>query len=213
MASFAFGSATTYLKICCSLLGDDQWHNEASLSLDIFTTLAKAEFCNGNVTEVGKYVDKILNQNLPIKEKADAFCVKISSCIFLEGEFANGMDVGLKALLLLGVEFPKKITKLTHAREIIKTKYMLKGLCIDGLSHHPTMEDENRLIAMNIMDRLTLSAYAANPYLFVLIVLKMVQWSVSYGVSKYSSMAFVCYGLLLCGVMCDIEGGDKFAKA
>eukprot|EP00957_Ditylum_brightwellii_P110404 8420155-Ditylum_brightwellii.AAC.1 len=35
MNSSAFGPAISYLKICSDLLGDDNWHDDANLSLDI----------------------------------------------------------------------------------------------------------------------------------------------------------------------------------
>eukprot|EP00957_Ditylum_brightwellii_P212075 15366936-Ditylum_brightwellii.AAC.1 len=212
MKSSGFGPAATYLNICMSLLGDDHWHNEATLSLDVFSTLAKAEFCNGNLKEMEKCLDEIFEQNLPIKEKIDAYSVRIHSFYFLKGEPVNAVDEGLEALSRLGVNFPKKISKLVHAREIIKTKYMMKGLCIMSLSDHPTMEDENRRIVMNMMEMLLVMTYVSNQALFVLITLKMAQWSICYGVSKHSSMAFACYGVLLCNGMGDAAGGTKFGK-
>eukprot|EP00957_Ditylum_brightwellii_P078091 5937035-Ditylum_brightwellii.AAC.1 len=111
-----------------------------------------------------KCLDEIFDQDLPIKEKADAYTVRIYSFFFLKGEPVNAVDVGLEALSQLGVKFPKKISKLVHAREMVKTKYMLKGLRIMSLSDHPTMEDGNRLIAMNIMEMLFFT-YTSDPAL------------------------------------------------
>eukprot|EP00957_Ditylum_brightwellii_P021224 1599961-Ditylum_brightwellii.AAC.1 len=122
-----------------------------------------------------KCLDEIFDQNLSIKEKTDAYSIKISSFCYLRAEPANAIDVGLEALSQLGVKFGKKISKLVLAKELIKTKHMLKGLCIMSLSDHFTMDDENRLLAMNIMDMLVAITYGSNQALFVLIILKTVQ--------------------------------------
>eukprot|EP00957_Ditylum_brightwellii_P081359 6188921-Ditylum_brightwellii.AAC.1 len=73
------------------------------------------------------------------------------------------MYVALDALSQLGVIFPKKISKLTHVKEIMKTKRKLKGLCIMGLSDHPMMEDGSKLLVMKMMEILLVITYTANP--------------------------------------------------
>jgi predicted ATPase len=66
--------------------------------------------------------------------------------------------------------------------------------------------------AIYILSSISAAAYIAAPELMLLIVLSMVNLSIKYGHCTWSAFSYACYGLILCGVVQDIELGYKFGK-
>lgn len=74
------------------------------------------------------------------------------------------------------------------------------------------MTDKTYLAAMRILSNITTLAYQADPDLYPLVPLKQVSLSVQYGNSPQSAFGYVGYGIILCGLVEDIESGYRFGQ-
>ncbi len=72
------------------------------------------------------------------------------------------------------------------------------------------MTDPRYLAMSRIMTTMRSSAYWAMPTLTPLLILKSVQLSIRHGNTSLASSIYAGYGLILCGVMDDIENGYRF---
>jgi class 3 adenylate cyclase/GAF domain-containing protein len=62
------------------------------------------------------------------------------------------------------------------------------------------------------MSKLAPAAYSAQPTLFLMIILEMVNLSITWGNCEESAFAYSNYGIILCGVLGDIEKGFQFGQ-
>ncbi|NES22604.1 MAG: PAS domain S-box protein, partial [Symploca sp. SIO3E6] len=83
---------------------------------------------------------------------------------------------------------------------------------VEELLRLPPMTDPDKLAAMRILPILSSAVYVAAPVLYPLIVLKQVQLSLEYGNTSTSAFAYATYGLILCGIVGDIEAGSQFGQ-
>ncbi len=65
---------------------------------------------------------------------------------------------------------------------------------------------------MQLLTSMCASAYLAVPPLFLLVVLKMVDLLIEYGNMMLAPFAYAAYGIILCGVVLDIEAGYQFGQ-
>jgi predicted ATPase len=74
------------------------------------------------------------------------------------------------------------------------------------------MTEARPLAAMRILSSAIVLAYQSVPQLFPLIIFKQINLSLKHGNAPLSAFAYVTYGLMLCGVMGDIESGYQFGR-
>jgi hypothetical protein len=84
--------------------------------------------------------------------------------------------------------------------ELLKTKWVLRNHTEQSLLALPTLEDKRRLQAMSIINMMAAFAYYSDMNLFAVMNLRMVRWTVRYGVCRYSPNALATYAVVLCNV-------------
>lgn len=150
----AFGAAAQYLEFGISLLGHDCWEdkNYAS-SLDLFSTAAQAEYCNGNVEQSRAYIEQVLSQaHSPIEGKLPAYVTLIESYNMQEQQ-ARALSTNLAVLKQLGVHFgPEGLLPLATLRSLQQSKSLLRDMDAADLLKLPMMTDTTKLLAMKMMD-------------------------------------------------------------
>ena len=137
--------------------------------------------------------------------------VKIQTCI-AQSELLKAVNTALVVLKEFGVEFPDVPGQLNIQLALEATTSNLVGKRIEDLIDLPTMKEPEKLSAMRILSKIVSASYKAAPQLFLLIVLKQVNLSIKYGNAPLSAYAYAVYGLVLCGVLLDIESGYQFGE-
>ncbi|HBL10534.1 MAG TPA: hypothetical protein DD379_03805 [Cyanobacteria bacterium UBA11162] len=74
------------------------------------------------------------------------------------------------------------------------------------------MTDPDKLAAIRILAKIASACYLAAPILFSLVIFKGINISVKYGNASFSSLIYAASGVILCGVLGDIESGYKFGN-
>jgi predicted ATPase len=154
LKSSAFEAATKYLACSVGLLGHDCWDdkNYAS-SLDLFSTAAQAEYCNGNLEQCRSYINEVLAQtDRPIQGKLPAYVTLIESYNVQE-QHSEALRTNLMVLKQVGVRFaPEGLLPLATISALQKTRRLLRNMDAADLLDLPTMTDKTKLMAMKLMD-------------------------------------------------------------
>ncbi len=127
-------------------------------------------------------------------------------------QLLNAVDLGTEILEELGIVFPHAPTQLQIGLSIIKTQLKLIQHPPISLFDHPEMTNKKLLAVMEVLAPTGTAAYWAKPNLMPLMTLKMVQLSVKYGNNRFAPFAYSAYGIILCGVLGNIEKGYKFGQ-
>jgi len=222
-ASAAYQPAFDYLKVGIKLLNPPQketrflgsakssWETQYNLTLALYVEAAEAAYLSGNFEEMTRLAEAVLQQAQVLLDKVKIYEVKIQACI-AQNKLLEAVKTALQVLKLLGVRLPEKPNKLNILLALLGTKLALVGKRIDDLIELPIMTNPIKLAAMRILSSIFTATYFAVPELMPLIVFKQVNLSLKHGNASESCYAYAVYGLILCGVMGDIDSGYQFGQ-
>lgn len=127
-----------------------------------------------------------------------AFSTRVHS-LAVRHKMEEALDLGFQVLERLGEPFPKKVRMLNVLAEMQRTKRSLKDLSEKDVLELPTMSDQTKLCAMQMMSMVVTSCFLTKQHMLPLISCRMIRLTLDHGLSAESSMSFVSYGLVLCG--------------
>jgi len=210
-AAAAYGSALKYLNTGLKFLSADSWQNYYELTLSLYEEAAEVAYLCGNFEQMEQLALVVLNNAKTVLEKVKVYDVKIQAS-GAQGDLKEAIEIGLVVLKLLGVILPKQPTQLDIQQGFQETASLYAGQEIEELINLPDMTEPESKAAIYILSSISAAAYIAAPELMLLIVLSMVNLSIKSGYSTWSAFSYATYGLILCGVIQDIELGYKFGK-
>jgi GAF domain-containing protein len=210
-AATAYGAAIKYFHMGRELLSANSWQSEYDLTLAIHEEAVEAAYLNGDFIAMEQLAEVVLNHAKTVLEKVKVYDVKIQAA-GSQGNFKEAIKIGRQVLKLLGVILPEEPSQLDIQRGFQETASLYVGQEIEELINLPDMTEPEPQAAIYILSSISAAAYIAAPELMLLIVLSMVNLSIKYGHCTWSAFSYACYGLILCGVVQDIELGYKFGK-
>ncbi|WP_373510761.1 AAA family ATPase, partial [Thiocapsa sp.] len=201
-SAIAYDAALQYSDVAEAMLGEDTWQREPDLAFEIALEKAQAAYLKDPTDLAEAIADGLLGRDRPALDQVRVLGLMI---LLHTSRMAYGLalDVGLRALALLGEKLPRRVYLLRVLAELASTKLRLAGRTTRDLAQLSRMQDPRKLAAMQIMVLLALPAYFSAPNLLPLIALRMVQMSVRYGNAPESAYAYVLYGMLHCAVLAD----------
>lgn len=211
LASTAYPAALRYLTTGIKLLTPDSWVQEYDLSLALYETAAEAAYLAGEFEQMEKFIEVVLAQAKTLLQKVKVYEVKIQG-YGAQNKALETVNIALGFLKLLGVDFPENPSQSDIQLAMSKVASHMNGRRIEDLIDLPEMMEAQPLAVMLIISSTSASVYQAAPQLFLLIVLKQIELSLKYGNAPLSAHAYVLYGLMLCGIMGDIESGYQFGN-
>ncbi len=210
-AATAYDAAIRYFQMGREILSANSWHNSYDLTLAIHEEAVEAAYLNGDFIVMEQLAEVVLNHAKTVLEKVKVYDVKIQAA-GAQGNFKEAIKIGRQVLKLLGVILPEEPRQLDIQRGFEETASLYVGQEIEDLINLPDMTEPVPQAAIYILSSISAAAYIAAPELMLLIVLSMVNLSLKYGHGTWSAFSYAAYGLILCGVVQDIELGYKFGK-
>ncbi len=209
--STAYSTAITYLSTGIKLLPETAWESHYPLSLALHEEIAEASYLNTDFEQMEQWADVVLPQAKTLLDTIKVQQTRIMGAK-AQGQLLDSINIGLQVLQELGIEFPEQPTQgnIGEAYEVSRSLWIEKPP--QSLIDLPTMSDPHLLAAMDMLTVLVPAAYMASPNLMLLLVFKQVELSIQLGNSPVSILAYVDYGLILCGIMGDITNGYEFGE-
>lgn len=208
LASAAYEPALNLVRVLTELLPNDAWEKMYEICLDIYTKRGKTEYLNGNFDEAEKYFAIVLNHAKNNLEKTTIYEIKITLYTSLN-RLKEALEIGEKALELLGVTFPK-----VHDPTQVFTKIFqeLKSKRVEDLLDLPMSSEPYQFAIMRLLNSCITPAYLSLPSFLPLVIGKMILISLDYGNFPVSPFAYVLFGNILCSAMGNSELGYAFGK-
>ena len=212
LACTAFSSAATFAEKGISHLPADGWRSHYKLLLDLYSSAAEAHEITGEYDSMKNYCDEVLAQDCPILDKVRVYS-SISSQISNSGRHVEAVDLLLEVLGLLGISFPKSSAGQLFATltGLIKCKMSVKSRTAKEAAALPIMENPREIEIMKLLEKLMGYSYMTKSNITALAILKIMDLSLSRGVSPVSSPAFAGTATILSGTLNDIQAGAKMA--
>ncbi|MEG4012425.1 MULTISPECIES: trifunctional serine/threonine-protein kinase/ATP-binding protein/sensor histidine kinase [unclassified Microcoleus] len=210
-AATAYTAAVEYFNIGRKLLTENCWYNQYELTLALSTKAAEAAYLSGDFDQMDKLASVVENCAKTLLDKVKVYEVQIQAYI-AQNKLLEAVNTTLQVLKVLGVEFPSQVNPSDIEQALGATASIFKGKRIEDLIDLPQMSDPYKLAAIRLLSIIFTPAYIAAPELVPLTVCKQVDLSVQYGNASVSPFAYANYGLLLCGVVGDIDSGYQFGQ-
>jgi len=210
-AATAYEAAVRYLNLGLELLPEFSWQNYYNLTRDLYLETLEVEYLNTNFERAQELSEVLLVQAKSQLEKIKVYELRIPFYL-QQNNPQEAIETALQVLRMLAVPFPRHPTKFSIMMGLTRNKIGIGNKRIENLAFLPLMTDPYKLAAMRILIAIIPATFMTNPMLFPLIIFTMVNLSIQYGNSPLSAYGYVSYGMLLCGVLSDIDAGYQFGK-
>ena len=210
-ASAALEPALQYLNTGLALVGDQGWQRRYELTLSLHDEAAEAAGLCGEYERMESLVGVTLAHAASSLDKVRAHTALIESET-ARGNTRGAIQRGIVALSVLGVHLPENPGKLTLVGQLLRTKFAFLGRRPEDLLDLAEMDDRTASSAIHLMRRLAIPAFLGNPKLMAYLLFVQVRMVLSLGHTRWSSSIFASYGILLCGVLGDLDLGYRVGR-
>ncbi|HSV58451.1 MAG TPA: serine/threonine-protein kinase PknK, partial [Variovorax sp.] len=208
--SMAWDAGRRFAEAGRGLLGVEGWLTGDTMHALSFEAL-KAAFLLSDRAGLEAVHDEIVRHARSEVERASATAVKIQLLVSAMA-YGEALDVAIPVLAALGVKLPRKGRQPQVVAGLLRTKWDLRGRPVAGLAELPDMSNPAMQVAMRVLVTAGSAAYFSEPQLFPQMVFELVRRSIRQGTTPQSAFGYVCYGLAMCAVLGDYDGGLAFGR-
>ena len=207
----AYEPALRYLKIGIELLAESSWQRQYDLTLALYVEATEAAYLGANFEEMERLAEVVLCKAKTLLDTVKVYEVKIQACM-AQNQPLEALKIVLPVVKSLGARFPEKPNQWNIWISLLSTKFSLAGHQIQDLIELPEMTEPYKLAVMDLLAKVRVAAYLAYPQLYLLIVFEEINLLVKYGNIFDSACVYAAYGMILCGVIGDIDSGYQFGQ-
>ena len=207
----AYESAMTYATTGITLLTPDCWQSQYELALMLHELAAENAFLAADFEQMEHWAQIVLEQAKTLLDRVKIYEIEIQSHI-LQHQLLDAIALAKQVLSQLGIQLPDCPTQEDIHHGFQHTVNLLAGRPIEELLNLPPMTADEPLAAMRIATSAAPGIYIANPSLYPLLILSQVNASIQYGNAPLSAFFYVSYGVLLNGILEDMEAADRAGK-
>ncbi|HVH46835.1 MAG TPA: ATP-binding sensor histidine kinase [Labilithrix sp.] len=213
-ASIAYGPARALLAAAAALLPADVWESHYDLAFPVFLESAECEYLSGGFERAEALFAVLLARARTEFDQAAVYELRMKLCQ-VAGRYDEALTVGLSALRLFGVLIPEDERALEEATSIEAqaVKVSLGDRKIADLANAHEATDPNIRSIISLLATVAAPAYiGSKPKVFPLIVLKLVNYSLTFGHTYESCIGYSAYGLVLVSLFDDPRSAYEFTE-
>lgn len=209
--AIAYSMAKKYLATGREWLAASSWQTNYDLTLDLYLETTEVAYLCGEFEQVEYWAGIVLEEAKTVFNTVKVYEVKIQAHV-AQNQPLEAINTGLQILQQIGISFPEKPNQSDIHLELDAITSLFGEKAIEDLIHLPEMTEPDKLAAMRILSSITIAAYLAAPDLMPLLVSRQVNLSIQYGNAFVSPFAYANFGLILCGIIGNIESGYQFGR-
>jgi PAS domain S-box-containing protein len=210
-ASAAYASARVYFAAGTALLEERNWGSRFELMFNLWLERAECEFLSGNFDQAEQFIMELLQRGRSKVDQAGAYHLKVLLHT-VKSENQQAVASAITCLRLFGIEIPAHPTWEQVQAEYETMWRNLEGRPIENLLDRLPMTDLELLAPMQVLSTLLGPAYFTDFHLFCLLVCRMVNAGMQYGICGASAHGCAYLGTVLGPVFHRYNEGHRFAK-
>ncbi|NET56222.1 MAG: AAA family ATPase [Symploca sp. SIO2E6] len=212
-ASIAYQPALNYLENCLELLPDLSWQADYQLTLEIHLEILELLYLNNEFERIEGFAETMITQAKDIIDVVEVYRIKVLY-YFAIFDSHRAIDTAINILSQLGIDISEQpidiYEKIQQQQQDIKS--LLQDKKIADLTNLPVIADKYQLAAVQILQQMLAPTMTTNFSLFAQVVLTLLNLCLQYGNYPQAAVTYGLYGLLLCGVIKDMNYGYKFGE-
>jgi predicted ATPase len=163
----------------------------------LFNAAAEVEYCNAHYDETNALLDELMLNARCFDDILQSHITKVLM-LGAQGKYQEAFDTGFHFLEVLGGDpFPVRPSKLRILRDVLKTKWMLRGKSTDDILNLPIIESPGRLASLQMLSLLSFYTYTLRQDLWILVSDRIIQYTLLYGLSEMGCASFGFFGMML----------------
>ena len=207
----AYDAAISYLEVARELLGDEAHPSRSRMAFAVALLRAECEFLAGNVDLAEEHL-LVLSQNSS-NLQTSLEVTKLRAHVFTaRGQSARGVDVCLKFLRRVGIEWSPNPTRQEVDEQRNRLRRIAEELSDDELSALPSMTDPDHLATMAIFSELVGPAYLTDRNLAHVVLLTGARLTLQHGICDESCWPLVFASGLLAVNSENAEPGFRLSQ-
>ncbi|WP_414518550.1 AAA family ATPase [Nostoc sp. PCC 9305] len=210
-AAIAYKVAKKYLATARVWLAASSWQTNYDLTLELYLETTEVAFLCGDFEQVESWAAIVLQSAKTVLDTVKIYDIKIQTYI-AQNHLLEAINTALQVLQQLGIRFCEQPSQLDIQLEIDAIASLFNEMPIEGLSYLPEMVEAHKLEAMRILSRITTVTQIAAPNLMPLFASRQVSLSIQNGNASTSPVAYANFGLILCGMVGNMESGYEFGQ-
>ncbi|QSJ18001.1 AAA family ATPase [Nostoc sp. UHCC 0702] len=215
-ASTAYDTTLRYLNTGLELLTSNSWSLKYQFTLEFYVETLEVLYLNGYFKKVEHLSALVLTKVINTLDKIKIYELQILS-YFAQFQLQKATDTAIEALAELDIKISKEVISSYNLENKIKQehdtfKLLFKEKNIENLADLPMMTDPYKLGVMLILQTVMSATWTTNFPLFVEIILIQLNLCIKYNNPPQAPGTYSCYGMLLCGLINDIDSGYQFGK-
>ena len=207
----AYASALSYLDLADELLSEDRWNVDHVTSFECDIVRSVCEMLMGDLEAAGSRLVDLGRRASTVTEKASVVCLQIDLYI-IKARADLAVEAGVDFLALLGYVIDMTPSKDDVKKAFQRVKESLGDRPIRSLKDMPLSLDVHADAAVDVLNRLVLSALYQNLQLHQMLIALMVQISVANGTNAASAFGYVSFGRVLITEFADYSNGLEFGR-
>ncbi|MBD2325813.1 ATP-binding sensor histidine kinase [Alkalinema sp. FACHB-956] len=207
----AYQAAIAYFEHGIQLLPTDSWQTHYDLSLALHEEITEANYLTSNFVELERWATLVCQQAKTLLDTIKVQQHRILGAS-VQGRLLESLQIGLELLRTLGLEFPAQPTPADIGQALSATRALWAEREIHDFLELPSLTDPHLLAQLQVISGLSASAYVVAPTLMPLLICKQLEISLQFGNCPISVFTYSDYGVILCGVVGDIENGYAFGE-
>ncbi|MEH1791253.1 trifunctional serine/threonine-protein kinase/ATP-binding protein/sensor histidine kinase [Nostoc sp.] len=207
-SSTAYQVAIEYLTAGIRLLRCDCWQSQYELALTLHELAADAAYLGGEYEQMEQLAQTAIQETKTPLDRVSIYETKIQAYT-AKNDVLGAIAIARQGMSQFGVVFPETPTLQDIQQALQETATLINGRDIAELVDLPLMVAADKLAVTRIVANVAPAVYIAEPNLFPLLILSQVQASIESGNAPFSAFCYACYGILLSGILQDIETADR----
>ncbi|MEA5470480.1 AAA family ATPase [Spirulina sp. 06S082] len=209
--SAAYEPALQYLQAGIQLLGDRPWLRQYNLMLSLSTKAVSAAYSFGDFVTMDRFAREVLENARSLLDRIKVEQLLLYSYLARQ-KFREAIEKGLEIVELLDPNLLLRLHSFDFNRDIKEIKEILGDRQASDLLKHSLLQEENKIVILEILSSLVVPTIIADPSLFIPIVLQMTLVSMRSGNAPESTYGYAWYGLILTSITGEIEAGYQFGQ-
>ncbi|MFY0577409.1 GAF domain-containing protein [Cystobacter fuscus] len=189
-------AAREYLLTGIALLGGDGWRRCYELALKLHTQVAESCLLSGDVAGMEYHIAQVLAHAREPLEKIQVYEIKCS-WLRVNQKIKESVESGLELLSQLGIDFPRTVTPEHIAAASAELTAALGGRSIEEIAFLPPMTEPRLLAAMQVLNRINMSAHSLDKSLFVVTMLRRITLALKHGNEGSVAYSYISYSAVL----------------
>lgn len=215
-AASAYDPQLKYVEYALYVLDENILKANYNLMIELYIEACEASYLSGKHKLMGYYANLIDTNAKSVYDEVKIIPTKVFSYASQE-KHSQALDVIIKSLKRLGTQLPRHPNKIQILWAVMKVKFALyllslKGKKIANLLDLPEMTDHTKRIVIGLLKTSYSPAYLGEPDLFPILVCEAILISLKYGNAKDSAYPYICYGMICCDVLQDIDSGYELGQ-